>query len=52
MTNGMLAIWPENIWTSALVAIALTLFVGVSVALIELVLAYELITRSEQAGDR
>ena len=47
----MLAIWPESM-ASALAAIALTLFVGVSVALIEVVLAYELITRSEQAGDR
>ena len=41
----MLTIWPSNIWESALVSIAFTLFVGVAVALMEVVLAYELITR-------
>ena len=45
--DGMLTIWPSNIWESALVSIALTLVVGVAVALVEVVLAYELITREE-----
>ena len=45
--DGMLTIWPSNIWESALVSIALTLIVGVAVALVEVVLAYELITREE-----
>ena len=48
--DGMLTIWPSNIWESALVSIALTLIVGVAVALVEVVLAYELITREE--GER
>ena len=43
--DGMLTIWPSNIWESALVSIAFTLLVGVAVALMEVVLAYELITR-------
>lgn len=43
--DGMLTIWPSNIWASALVSIALTLVVGVTGALVEVVLAYELMTR-------
>ncbi len=50
--DGMLTIWPSNIWESALVSIALTLIVGVAVALVEVVLAYELITREEPAAAR
>ena len=45
--DAMLTIWPSSIWESALVSIALTLVVGVAVALVEVVLAYELITREE-----
>jgi hypothetical protein len=48
--DGMLTIWPSNIWESALVSIALTLVVGVAVALVEVVLAYELITREALEG--
>jgi hypothetical protein len=43
--DGMLTIWPSDLWAGALVSIALTLVVGVTVALIEVVLAYELMTR-------
>jgi hypothetical protein len=41
----MLLVWPHNLWESALVAIGLTLCVGVSVSLIEVVFANELIAR-------
>jgi hypothetical protein len=41
----MLIVWPNNLWDSALVAIGLTLCVGVSVSLIEVVFANELIAR-------
>ena len=41
----MLLVWPHNLWAGALVAIGLTLCVGVSVSLIEVVLANELIAR-------
>jgi len=47
LEDGMLTIWPSNIWESALVSIAFTIFVGVAVALMEVVLAYELITREQ-----
>jgi hypothetical protein len=38
-------VWPHNLWDGALVAIGLTLCVGVSVSLIEVVFANELIAR-------
>lgn len=41
----MLIVWPNNLWEGALVAIGLTLCVGVSVSLIEVVFANELIAR-------
>jgi hypothetical protein len=41
----MLIVWPRNLWAGALVAIGLTLCVGVSVSLIEVVFANELIAR-------
>jgi hypothetical protein len=41
----MLLVWPNNLWDGALVAIGLTLCVGVSVSLIEVVFANELIAR-------
>jgi len=41
----MLIVWPHNLWESALVAIGLTLCLGVSVTLIEVVFANELIAR-------
>jgi hypothetical protein len=41
----MLLVWPHSLWESALVAIGLTLCVGVSVSLIEVVFANELIAR-------
>ena len=41
----MLLVWPHNLWAGALVAIGLTLCVGVSVSLIEVVFANELIAR-------
>ncbi len=41
----MLIVWPHNLWDGALVAIGLTLCVGVSVSLIEVVFANELIVR-------
>jgi hypothetical protein len=41
----MLIVWPHNLWAGALVAIGLTLCVGVSVSLIEVVFANELIAR-------
>jgi hypothetical protein len=43
--NLMLIVWPHNLWAGALVAIGLTLCVGVSVSLIEVVFANELIAR-------
>jgi hypothetical protein len=41
----MLLVWPHNFWDGALVAIGLTLGLGVSVSLIEVVFANELIAR-------
>jgi hypothetical protein len=41
----MLIVWPNNLWDGALVAIGLTLCVGVSVSLIEVVFANELVAR-------
>lgn len=49
----MLIVWPNNLWEGALVAIGLTLCVGVSVSLIEVVFANELIARDPaQSGSR
>jgi hypothetical protein len=49
----MLLVWPHNLWAGALVAIGLTLCVGVSVSLIEVVFANELIARDPaQSGSR
>lgn len=41
----MLIVWPHNLWESALLAIGLTLSVGVSVSLMEVVFANEAIAR-------
>ena len=41
----MLLVWPNNLWDGALVAIGLTLCLGVAVSLIEVVFANELIAR-------
>jgi hypothetical protein len=48
----MLIVWPHNLWASALVAIGLTLCLGVSVTLIEVVFANEVIARDRLITDR
>jgi hypothetical protein len=50
----MLTVWPSSLWAGVLVSIGLTLVVAVTVSLIEVVLAHELIARDRvrRAPDR